>query len=61
MSRFSEGMIEDGFSDPMEYMDHLELEADDWSSKMDNHYDDDENDNDADEEEDKDDEEDEDE
>lgn len=42
MSRFSEGMIEDGFSDPMEYMDHLEREADEWSSKMDSHYDDDE-------------------
>ncbi|GEM_PF-6063967 len=49
MSRFSEGMLEDGFKDPMEYMDHLEREADDWSSKMDNHYgenDDDDNDDD---------------
>lgn len=47
MSRFSEGMIEDGFSDPMEYMDHLEREADEWSSKMDNpdDYDNDDYDN----------------
>lgn len=42
MSRFSEGMIEDGFSDPMEYMDHLEREADEWSSETDN-FEDEEN------------------
>lgn len=42
MSRFSEGMIEDGFSDPMEYMDHLERKADEWSSEM-NNFEDEEN------------------
>lgn len=39
MSRFSEGMIEDGFNDPMEYMDHLEREADEKLSERDNYED----------------------
>lgn len=54
MSRFSEGMIEDGFSDPMEYMDQLEREADDWFSKMDNNFGDKDYDEDEDDEEDED-------